>query len=129
MYGRNGTDQFSLFLMLCACVSFVLSLLVSGLIGVVGTAFYVLALGLFFYAYFRAFSRNLAKRRRENAWYLRKKAAFLSRFRAGKEQFRQRRDYCFFTCPSCKARLRVPRHKGRIRIVCRKCGQAFEKRT
>ncbi|MCD8240758.1 MAG: hypothetical protein LUB58_05210 [Oscillospiraceae bacterium] len=25
--------------------------------------------------------------------------------------------------------LRVPRGKGRIRVTCRKCGNAFEKRT
>ena len=74
-------------------------------------------------------SSDLYKRREENAKYLQRRTRFLSRFRGVKERWSQRKDYCFFKCPSCKSRLRVPRGKGKIRIVCRKCGTAFEKKT
>lgn len=42
-----------------------------------------------------------------------------------KERWKQRKDYKFFTCPSCKAVMRVPRGRGKIRIVCHKCGNTF----
>ena len=29
------------------------------------------------------------------------------------------------TCPDCKTTLRVPRGHGKIKIVCRKCGNTF----
>ena len=32
-------------------------------------------------------------------------------------------------CPSCRTRLRVPRGKGKINIVCRKCGTSFQRKT
>ena len=35
----------------------------------------------------------------------------------------------YFSCPKCKARLRAPRGKGRLRITCRTCGEVFEKKT
>lgn len=34
-----------------------------------------------------------------------------------------------FRCPNCRQRLRVPRHKGKIRITCSKCGTKFERKT
>lgn len=42
-----------------------------------------------------------------------------------KEMFVQRKDYKFFTCPYCRAMLRVPRGRGKIKIVCKKCGSSF----
>ena len=42
-----------------------------------------------------------------------------------REKWVQRKDYKFFTCPSCKTTLRVPRGKGKIEIVCRRCGSRF----
>ena len=29
------------------------------------------------------------------------------------------------TCPACKTTLRVPKGRGKIKIVCRKCGNSF----
>ncbi len=34
-------------------------------------------------------------------------------------------NYNFFTCPRCRAALRVPKGKGRIKITCPKCGEKF----
>ena len=53
------------------------------------------------------------------------KGRFLGRFRLLKERWVQRRDYKFFTCPACRTTLRVPKGRGKIRIVCRKCGASF----
>ena len=72
---------------------------------------------------------KLIERRRENAWYLQKTYKITNGFKNWRERQKQRKDYAFFRCPSCKAMLRVPRGKGKIRVTCRKCGNAFERRT
>jgi hypothetical protein len=126
MAGRNGADNFTRFLCIVACVCLVIAMLLDG---VAGSIFSGLALLSLIYCYFRAFSRNLSRRRAENARYLQAWGGIRSRFRQGREQFKMRKEYCFFKCPSCKASLRVPRGKGKVRITCRKCGQAFTKRT
>lgn len=34
--------------------------------------------------------------------------------------------YRFFHCSQCHQRIRIPRHHGRVRITCPKCGHQFE---
>lgn len=34
-------------------------------------------------------------------------------------------DYKVIDCPNCKTRLRVPKGKGKIKITCQKCSNAF----
>lgn len=48
-----------------------------------------------------------------------------NRLKIVKEMFVQRKDYKFFACPYCRAMLRVPRGRGKIKIVCKKCGSSF----
>lgn len=64
-------------------------------------------------------------RAEENGRYLRLRENLLSELRVTKERWTQRNDYKFFVCPSCKTRLRVPKGRGKIKIVCRKCGNSF----
>ena len=61
--------------------------------------------------------------------YLEMKNEILSYFHGVKERYSQRKDYKFFRCPSCHAMLRVPRGKGKVKVVCRKCGTSFVKKT
>ena len=126
MIGRNGPDHFSRFLTYAALVLVVLRLFLRG---TAGTIAWVLALAALIYAYFRMFSRNVAKRREENAKYFAYRTRVVNAFRDARERWRQRKDYCFFRCPSCRAMLRVPKGKGRVRVTCRKCGNAFERKT
>ena len=90
---------------------------------------YPLVLALLVYIYFRMFSRNVYKRREENGKYMRLKYKAAAELRLFKERWIQRKYYKFFTCPSCRASLRVPRHRGKIKIVCRKCGTSFFGKT
>ncbi len=83
------------------------------------------ALILLGYIYFRMLSRNVYKRQEENSRYLRAKYKVQSKLRLVKERWKQRRDYKFFVCPACHTTLRVPKGRGKIRIVCRKCGNSF----
>lgn len=122
MAGRNGNDQLNVFLLIIDVVLLVLAGIISrGR----GTILYPMAIVLLLYIYFRMFSRNLYKRREENGKFLRLKYSVESYFRVRKEQWRQRKDYKFFTCPSCRAALRVPKGRGKLKIVCRKCGTSF----
>ncbi len=118
MAGRNGNDALNRFLLVCDLILLLLSSLLRG-------PFFLLALALLGYIYFRMLSRSVYKRQDENGRYLRAKYKLQSRLRLVGERWKQRRDYKFFVCPSCRATLRVPKGRGKIKIVCRKCGTSF----
>ena len=122
MSGRNGNDQLNLFLLITDVVLLLLSGMFAGSLGKILYPVVILLLG---YAYFRMLSRNLCKRSEENGKYLRLRYKLMAEFRIRWERWVQRKDYKFFTCPSCKTTLRVPRGHGKIQIVCRKCGNSF----
>lgn len=126
MYGRNGADHYSRFLTYLSIVPIIVSMVIGG---TAGSFLWYLAIAIIIYAYFRIFSKNLDRRRAENAAYLRAKGKFTGGFKNRRERLGQRREYKFFKCPSCKAMLRVPRGKGKVRVTCRKCGNAFERKT
>ena len=125
MAGRNGNDQLNIFLLIVDVVLIVLSTVWKSASGVL----YPLVLVLLVYIYFRMFSRNVYKRREENGKYMRLKYKVDAALRLRKERWVQRKDYKFFTCPSCRTSLRVPRHRGKVKIVCRKCGTSFFGKT
>ena len=128
MYGRNGYDAFSQFLLIAAIGLVVLSMVFSWLPPVA----LVLQLGeyvVLIYCIFRVMSRNVYKRQQENAHYYELRQAFQRWLRGVKDRWQQRKEYKFFRCPSCHALLRVPRGKGRLQLTCRKCGNRFERKT
>ena len=122
MAGRNGNDQLNLFILIADIVLLLLAGIFANSLGKVLYPLVILLLG---YAYFRMLSRNLCKRSEENGKYLRLRYKLMAEFRIRWERWVQRKDYKFFTCPSCKTTLRVPRGHGKIKIVCRKCGNSF----
>ena len=93
------------------------------------TLLVVTALALLVYVYYRMFSRNMSKRSAENQWYLKKEMKVRSWWQRRKQLFAGCRDYKIFKCPKCGQKLRVPRHKGKIAIHCRKCGEEFIRKT
>ena len=122
MVGRNGNDQLNLFLYAVDAVLLIAATLIGGQ---VGRWMFVAVLALLGYIYFRMFSRNLTRRREENGKFLRMLYSVQAGLKIRREKWVQRKDYKFFTCPSCKTTLRVPRGNGKIKIVCRKCGNSF----
>lgn len=126
MSGRHGPDDL---FKITSFVSMALLLITMFFRGGLRDILFVIAIALIIFTYFRVFSRKIESRREENAKYLRQKAKVREWFRLRRDMWKQRREYDFFKCPSCKAVLRVPRGKGKIRIVCKKCGNAFEKKT
>lgn len=120
MYGRNGADQLGLALIWAAIILDIVGMLLkklallSGIISVITTVMVLLAV-------YRVFSRNLEKRRSENARFLEKIWwPIKRRFSSGRQQ-RMDKEHKYFTCPGCKTVCRVPVGKGRIVITCPKC--------
>lgn len=126
MYGRYGQDQLNVFLLVAAVVLMVLRIFVPGTAGSLMNVLSLVLLGL---TWFRMLSRNLPRRRAENARYLDLRYRVTGWFRRLKTRWDQRRDYRFFSCPSCHTTLRVPKGRGKIRIVCRKCGTSFTRKS
>lgn len=126
MTGRNGADNLSRAVSVVVVVLLVVSLFIHG---EAARVLWIIAVLGMIYVYFRMFSRNVYKRREENAKYLRATAGVRMYFRGLRERWSQRRDYKFFRCPSYARSLRVPKGKGKIKVVCRKCGNSFIKKT
>ena len=127
MNGRYGNDQLNRFLSIAGLVVAFLAILLGGT--KIATLIWLVAVVLITLVYVRMFSKNIYKRSDENTKYLRKKASVVRSFNLRKERWKQRKSYKFFTCPSCNTTLRVPRGKGKINIVCRKCGNSFQGKT
>ena len=123
MAGRYGSDQLNNALLLLAIVLMVIEWVMKW------NWMSMFILALFILCYFRMFSRKVYKRRAENEKYLRATAGLRLYFRGLRERWSQRRDYKFFRCPSCRTLLRVPKGKGKLKVVCRKCGNSFIKKT
>ena len=122
MIGRNGNDDLNRFLLGLDIVFILLAVIFRN---AVARIFSSLAIILLVWIYYRMFSKDLMRRNTENAKYLRTREQVFGYFRLRKEQWVQRKEYKFFVCPACKATLRVPRGRGKIKIVCKKCGNSF----
>lgn len=126
MMGRNGADAFNRFLSVVLLVILIVDLFVRGRFAFV---LWSISVVLLIYIYFRMFSRNIYRRQQENGAYLRLRYRVTSSVRGMVDRWHQREDFRFFKCPACRTRLRVPRGKGKINIVCRKCGTSFQRKT
>ena len=121
-YGRYGNDQLNKALVGAYFVLFLLSILTRiGLLELIGTAALVVAM-------FRMLSRNIYKRRDENARFL-KKTAPLARWLRLQQTIRKDKEHRYFKCPSCSQYLRVPRGKGKITVPCRSWGACFQENS
>lgn len=120
-YGRRGTDQLSLALIL---TSFILSLL-SAIFAIPFASYITFA--MWAWALFRMLSKNIQKRERENQWFLSKYTPIATAVRQAKARFKNRKIYLYYRCPQCKAWLKLPRHCGVKNVTCGKCGAKFQK--
>ncbi len=126
MYGRNGIDGFGIFL-------FILSLIIKNI------AYFsfnvlldILSILIILFLIYRIFSKNLARRQKENEFFMTYFKKIYSWFSAkthlAKERAKVRSTHKIYVCPKCKRLLKVPRHKGKIEISC-PCSYKFYKRT
>lgn len=101
------------------------------------------------YAVYRAFSKNIYKRKQEYNIFYTYTNKFLNKlgkslpysipvinlnnlnlfFNNIKYWYTQKRQYKITTCPKCKQKLRLPRGKGKILVTCRQCSTKFDFKT
>lgn len=128
MVGRYGVDQLS------NGLNFIFLLFV--IIGLLSkkSFFLVLALIPMIYNYYRMFSKNFSKRYNENRIYTNIMAPYYNWLekitkKLQKYQNRDRKNYKYFTCKSCKQELRIPKGKGKVTITCPRCKHSFDGRS
>ena len=126
MYGRYGMDELSKFLTYVGLILLVLSVFLGQTVRLAALVIAVLMVAA---TYIRTFSKKIEKRRAENVKFMKLKKPVSDSLKLRRDMWTQRKDFKFFKCPSCKAVLRVPKGKGKLRVVCKKCGTAFEKKT
>ena len=128
MQGRYGMDDLAKAESIGVWVILILSLLLSW-VPYLAFIFTVLFWVLITHMYFRVFSKNISKRYTENQKYLYYRSKWQNRRERVKKEHAQKGAYKFFSCPSCKQRVRVPKGRGKICITCPKCKMEFVKRT
>ena len=121
MYGRYGSDQLNVFLLVLYLVLYILFSLTRL------APFYWLSLIVIVVGLYRMLSRNFARRRAENAKFMRFAGPVISWFRLRRTIHRDK-EHVYFKCPSCGQQLRVPRGKGKITVTCRNCGAVFQEK-
>ena len=119
-------DHYGRFLSVSGCIMLAAGAVLHGVFRMICMVVGVIEL---LYCLMRIFSRRIDKRRAENIRYLKLRESYINSRRMRREQRLQRKEYKFFKCPSCKQMLRVPRGKGKIRVVCRRCGNSFQTKT
>lgn len=137
LQGTYGFDMFSIFLVL---ISFILNIFDF-------TRF--LGIALVIIAVYRAFSKDIYRRKSELAKFTIYANKFLGKFGRRlpttlpnldlnsisiifeqiKVKMAKNRQYKITKCPSCKQKLRVPRGKGKILVTCRKCSTKFDSKS
>lgn len=130
LYGRNGADQLNNALLVCYLVLWIGGGLVTALTrsSVVSAVVNALMTVLAVVILYRMLSKNLARRRAENAKFLAWWYPFKNRL-AGMKQRRADKEHKYFTCKSCKTICRVPAGKGKITITCPKCGAKIQAKS
>ena len=120
MYGRYGTDKLNTVLL----ISYVAIVLIHTVLGLfINNVFFdlmvfLVSVTIIWFIFFRMFSRNIQKRRKENE-------SFCGFFKLIKNRFRDRKTHVYRKCPKCGAVLRLPKAKGKHSVVCPRCKNRF----
>lgn len=122
MSGRYGNDMLNSALCIFGCIlTFVFSIFRLHELSFISYIPFAIAL-------FRAFSKSLEKRQRENIKFLSLAEPWMKHFRKKASQW-QDTNHRYYNCPGCSKTLRVPKNRGKIKISCPHCGREFTKRT
>lgn len=76
--------------------------------------------------FFRSFSTNVYKRNDENNKFIAIFSGVKRFFGFQKRRFDERNTHVYRVCPSCKAKIRLPRKKGSHSVRCPKCSSLFD---
>ena len=120
MYGRNGADHLGNTVLV---LSFVLAI---GNLFLQSVIVSLLVYACVIYSLFRMMSRNVSKRRAENARWCRFWKRIKGFFVLTKNKWRDRKTHVYYKCPQCKNVLRLPKVKGAHSVNCPCCHTRFE---
>lgn len=124
MKGRHGIDEYSVFLTYFAVILLIISFIFKW--SILSTV----ALLMVVWSYYRVFSKNIVKRNTENYRF---KLTLLNPVKKAIRRFKRHtfgeKGYKYIYCKNCKQELRVPKHKGKVKVKCPKCKEKFEVRT
>ena len=126
MQGRYGFDTLNRFLLITALVFSVVSLFVFNIWArTIITLIEFLLLGWFV---FRFLSKNTTGRLHENRIFEKAFNPVKSFFVLSFKKIKDRKEYRYIKCPSCRAQLRVKNIKGVHTVRCPKCSNEFKKK-
>lgn len=123
MSGRYGADQLSLAMVVTALVL----TLAGSLLGLFLLT--LLADALLIVAFVRMLSKNRYQHAHENQVYMEKTQKMRRAVTEWFNRVKNSKKYRYFTCPKCRARLRIPRGVGNVTITCKNCGEKFDKKA
>lgn len=123
MYGRYGSDQLSLTLLILSVLLTVISRFAG--LSLLALISYI-PLGI---CIFRMLSKNINKRSMENYKFSMLISPIYAWFMKIRRRFAESKTRRFLKCPQCKAELRLPKGKGKIIVTCPKCRNEFKTKT
>lgn len=127
MYGRYGIDQLYRGLLYIYLGLIIIAVILGKTINMkIYTGISIAGFALIIFAFYRVFSKNIAKRRAENAKWLVFENGIKKNFRLIRDRFKFRKTHIFRKCPNCKTVLRLKKVKGKHNVKCPNCKHDFE---
>ena len=124
MQGRNGYDQLNFALL----GLYILLTLVIGFFFEPNIVISLLEYALIILIFYRAFSRKIYVRQKENRAFMSLIQPIRSMIKVIKLNIKEKQ-YKHMQCPRCHRTLRVPRGRGKIEITCPHCKIEFTRKS
>lgn len=125
MYGRYGTDELFRALTILYLIIIIIASITGRFSRPAYYVFYSLSVLVIVFTFYRAFSKNISARNKENQKYLVILNKVRAYFNLQKDKFSQRKTHKFVKCSQCKKTLRLPKNKGKLKVNCPHCNNEF----
>ncbi len=123
-YGRYGNDKFNIALLILYLILAVVNIIVRNLFAT--SIFFLFQWTVLFMVLFRALSRNIPARRRENEWFERNFSGLIAWFKLLLRRIKDFKYKRYRRCPHCKAVVRLPKRRGKHNVKCPSCNTNFK---
>ena len=123
MQGRYGMDSLNVFILCVAGLVWLANIFVWAFVP--SLILWLVEMGLVALTIVRMLSRNINMRALENRRFQKIYTPVKEWVQLQIRKFRERKDYKYLKCPTCKAQLRVRNQKGDHGVRCPKCRTEF----
>lgn len=124
MHGRYGNDKLNFALLCTYLVTWVLNIIIIS--NVISLVLDIISLLLLIIIVYRTMSRNVYKRQKENAAFLKYFGRLKQSCDLTINRYKDRHTHIYKKCPNCKAVLRLRKIKGEHTARCPKCNSKIE---